>query len=171
MSKLRVAAAAIAGPPRTTGADVEYAVAKLRAIGGASEELLTLVHPGTPVAKERPRASRDGHFYTPGKTRRAEIDLARTFRLARGRRRFHDTVAIVAVFFVPTLQRKDADNCLKLCMDAATKSGVWVDDSQVKAQAVFFELDVINPRTVIAICPYLTSLTRAPLLLEMGDGR
>jgi len=154
--------------PRTTGADVDYAVAKLCAIGGAGEGALTLVHPGTPVPKERPRAGRGGHFYTPERTRRAEVALERAFRAIRDRRCFHDTVAIVAVFFVATLQRKDADNCLKLCMDAATKAGVWIDDSQVKAQAVFFELDVVQPRTVVAICPYLTSLTRAPLLLDVG---
>lgn len=168
MPKLRVTKATIVGPPRTTGTDVDLAVAKLRAIGGAGDERLTLVHPGTPLPKERARAGPHG-FYTPTKTRHAEGLLTRAFRLARSTdrvRRFHDTVAIVAVFFVPTFQRKDADNCLKLVMDAATKAGVWIDDSQVKAHAVFFELDALNPRTVIAICPYLTSLTRAPLLLE-----
>jgi crossover junction endodeoxyribonuclease RusA len=35
------------------------------------------------------------------------------------------------VLFFPTLGRNDIDNRLKACLDALTKAGVWLDDSQI----------------------------------------
>jgi Holliday junction resolvase RusA-like endonuclease len=149
--------------------DTELAIAKLRAIGGIAADVLTLVHEGTPIPKERARQGRHG-FYTPTRTREAQQDLSYAFRRAhKCRPIYRDTVAIVAVFYVPTFQQKDTDNCMKLVMDAATKAKVWRDDSQVKAQAVFFELDARAPRTVVAICSYLCSLSQTPLLTASAE--
>lgn len=149
--------------------DLELAIAKLRALGGIAPDVLTAVHLGVPVPKERARQGPHG-FYTPTRTKDAQQALAWTLRQARGRRAgFTDTVAIVAVFYVPSFQRKDTDNCMKLVMDAATKAGVWRDDSQVRAEAVFFEYDERAPRTVVAICPYLCSLSKTPLLTAADE--
>lgn len=143
--------------------DRDLALEKLRALGGIASDVLTLVHDGTPIPKERARQGQRG-FYTPSRTKNAQEALSWVFKAARGRKnRFTDTVAIVAIFYVPTFQQKDTDNCMKLVMDAATKADVWHDDSQVKAQAVFFELDPQHPRTVVAICPYFCSMSKAPL--------
>ena len=141
--------------------DIETAIDRLGAIGGSiASEVLSASHAGVPVPKGRAR--RGGHgFYTPTRTKNAQDALAWALRMARGHRPgYIDTVAIVALFFVPNRQIKDADNCMKLVMDAATKAGIWRDDSQVKAQAVFFELDAKDPRTIIAICPYRCSMSR-----------
>lgn len=129
------------------------------------------VHPGTPIPKARARWSpRNNRWYTPGTTATAEEAIAWRFRQALGRRpRFSDTVAIVALFYVPTLQRKDTDNLMKLVMDAGNQAKVWRDDSQVIAQAVFLELDRAAPRTIVAVWPYLGTLTRAPLFHERTE--
>ena len=142
--------------------DIETAIERLGAIGGSiNARVLTVSHTGVPVPKERPRRGQHS-FYTPKRTKDAQEALAWAFRSVRGPRPgYTDTVAIVALFFVPNQQVKDADNCIKLVMDAATKAGVWRDDSQVKAQAVFFELDTQNPRTIVAICPYVCSLSKS----------
>lgn len=156
--------------------DRELALAALRAVvqlkGHEIDEDRAVVFAleGTPVAWERAGYNRKtGLFFTPAKTRKAEQDLAYAFRRAMNRRpRFLDSVAIVAFFFVPTRQRKDLDNCKKLIMDSATKSQIWDDDSQVVAQASFIELDARRPRTVIALCPCLGTLSKAPLLTASG---
>jgi Holliday junction resolvase RusA-like endonuclease len=143
--------------------DHDLAVAKLRAIGGVAEDVVTVVHDGTPIPKERARQGPRG-FYTPQRTRDAQEALSWVFHRAMKRHSpFSDTVAIVAVFYLPTFQQKDTDNCMKLVMDAATKAAVWRDDSQVTAQAVFFERDTRRPRTVVALCSYLCSLSHTPL--------
>lgn len=156
-----------ADAPAATGADVDLAIARLHALTVvAAGETFSVVHTGTPVPKERARTTREGHVYTPAKTRTAEAELVRTFRRAWGdRRMLKDTVALVALFYVPTRQPKDADNCVKLVKDALTKSQVWKDDRLVKAMAVFVELDAARPRTVIALAPCLGSMTKAPLLV------
>jgi Holliday junction resolvase RusA-like endonuclease len=152
--------------------DLAFAIGKLRAIGGVAPAVFTLTHLGTPIPKERARAGGNGIFYTPQRTRDAQEQLGYTFRKAAraiGHRLFTDTVAIVAVFYVPTYQAKDTDNCMKLVMDAATKAKVWADDRQVKAQAVFFEFDSRSPRTVVAICPYLCSMSQEPLFTAAAE--
>ena len=149
--------------------DDELILAKLTAVTGSAEHAkyaLTMVHEGTPKPKERPRFNpKSKSVFTPSRTIQAQRDLLYTFRVANGRRApYPDTLAMVAVFYVPTRQRKDVDNLMKLVMDAATKARIWLDDSQVVAQASFLELDPQRPRTVVAWCPYVGSLTFAPLL-------
>lgn len=153
--------------------DTDLVVEKLRAIGGVAPDVITLVHLGTPIPKARVKRNRFGRVYTPKRNADAEGDLAWALRRAintgRDRNQFTDTVALVALFFVPTWQRKDTDNCLKLVMDAATKAGIWRDDSQVKAHAVFLELDPARPRTVVAICSYYSSMSTSPLFTSTAE--
>lgn len=134
------------------------------------DEVVAFVHQGVPIAKERARQGRTNKgkpiWYTPSRTRNAEQDLMWQFKRAMGRRQlFGDTMAMVCLFYVPTRQRKDTDNCQKLVMDAGTKAKIWKDDSQVIASAQFIELDPAQPRTVVAFCPALGTLTKAPLLM------
>jgi Holliday junction resolvase RusA-like endonuclease len=162
-----MAKAAIDDAPQTTGPDVDLAITRLHALTVVAQaETWTAVHEGTPRPKARARTTRQGHVYTPATTRAAEADLVRVFRRAWGARpMLRDTVALVALFYVPTRQPKDADNLVKLLKDALTKSRVWKDDRLVKAMTVFVELDVLRPRTVIALAPCLSSMTKAPLLV------
>ena len=118
---------------------------------GDDDALIALVHPGEPVSKARARFTRHGHAYTPQRTSASEQSLAYAFRGVTKGRTLEGNIAIVAVFYRATYQRVDADNLMKLVMDAATKARVWNDDSQVTAQAAVIELDHENPRTVIAL--------------------
>lgn len=105
---------------------------------------------GKPKGKARHRTTRSGHTYTPAATKAAEREIAWTFRKVAGRCPIMTgavALNVEAVFRVPkawswrmreeALEGKipftgkpDADNILKLVMDAL--NGVaWVDDSQV----------------------------------------
>lgn len=157
----------------TESQDATLGLAKLAGALGVMPDptrVLVFTHRGTPIPKARARFSRKhNRWYTPGDTEQAEQDLAWQFKAALGRRhRFEDTVALVALFFVPDRHRKDVDNCLKLVMDAATKASIWRDDSQVVVQAAYLALDPKDPRTVVALAPCLNSLSITPLLLATG---
>lgn len=153
----------------TNGPDIDAALARLGGLILATPylpETRAFVHVGAPIAKGRPRFSaQHKRTFTPARTVHAERDLVYAFRVALDRRAtLLDTVAIVALFYLPTRRRVDADNLMKLVMDAATAAHVWKDDSQVIAQAALMELDTDRPRTVVALCPYFGTLTRTPLL-------
>ncbi len=155
-----------------TSADREAILARLSSLAGVgAEHAIVFVHEGRPIPKARARWSpRNNRWYTPTTTEKAEEAIAWLFKRALARRQtFKDTVAIVALFFVATRQRKDLDNLMKLVMDAGNQAQAWKDDSQVVAQAAQLELDIEHPRTVVALCPTLGTLTRAPLLLERMD--
>jgi Holliday junction resolvase RusA-like endonuclease len=154
-----------------SAADFRVVFDVLGKLTGASHlhpEAIGFVHPGTPIPKARARWSpKSGSWYTPSTTKVAEEAVAWCFKQALGRRPpFRDTVAIVALFYVPTLRRKDTDNLMKLLMDAGNQSRIWKDDADVIAQAVFLELDRERPRTIVAVWPYLGTRTRAPLFHE-----
>lgn len=153
----------------TNGPDIDAALARLAGLMLRAPYLpdtRAFVHVGAPISKGRPRFSaKHKRAFTPARTVHAERDLMYAFRVALDRRAtLLDTVAIVALFYMPTRRRIDADNLMKLVMDSATAAAVWKDDSQVIAQAALMELDTENPRTVVALCPYTGTLTRAPLL-------
>jgi len=156
----------------TESQDATVALARLAGVLGElpdPSQVVVFTHPGTPLPKARARWSPKTHgFYTPRTTEAEEQSLAWEFRSALGRRpRFNDTVAIVALFYVASRQRKDVDNLMKLVMDAATKAGVWVDDSQVTVQAAYLLLEPDAPRTVVALAPCIGSLSRTPLLTAL----
>ena len=152
--------------------DRDLALARLRALTGGElpQPILVLVHEGQPISKGRPRfGGRGGHPFTPKRTRDAERDLAWALAKARGPvKTLTGPVAMVAMFYMPTRRRTDADNCVKLLADSATKAHVWADDSQIRAQTIVMELDRDHPRTVVALCPYLVP-SQAPLLIERTD--
>lgn len=121
-----------------------------------------LVHPGPPVPKGRPRFTRKGIAYTPAKTAAAETDLAWALKSKIRHRPMEGPVAIVAVFYVADQRRSDVDNFMKLVYDAGNKAGIWHDDSQVTACAAIVDLDKARPRTIIALAPAMSKLTRMP---------
>jgi len=147
--------------------DIDNVLDRLRGLVGDQDpdQMIAFVHPGAPVSKARARWNQKSRrFYTPGHSMEAQEALSWRFKsVLAGKPPFLGPVAIVAIFYRPNRQRIDADNLMKLVMDAATKAGVWRDDCQVAAQAALMELDVEHPRTVIALCPYLSTLDRAPL--------
>lgn len=145
--------------------DVEHALQRLRALIGPDQhpdELIAFVHLGPPISKARARMMKAGWMYTPKQTTTAQKALALDFLGVSplGRPPMTCNVAIVAIFYRQNLQRVDGDNLMKLVMDAATEAGVWRDDCQVTAHAALVELDRVNPRTVVAFCPYVSSLNR-----------
>ena len=106
--------------------------------------------PGRPKGKARHRTTRSGRTYTPAKTAAAEREIAQLFRIAARSLPLMTgavSLSVEAVFRVPKSWsakgranalagdvpfdgKPDADNILKLVMDAL--NGVaWVDDCQV----------------------------------------
>ena len=141
--------------------DIQEGMARLRRLIGPNvhpDRLTAFVVEGAPVSKARARWSK-GRTYTPQRTADAQEFVAWHFKKAIPEP-LTGSIAIVAIFYRPNYQRIDADNLMKLIMDAATKAGVWVDDCYVTAQAAFIEMDHANPRTVIALCPTASSLDR-----------
>lgn len=147
--------------PTQPALDLLAAIRRTRA--GDDSWRVAFVHAGDPASKARPRFSpKTGRTYTPAATEAAENLLAMTFRLAFGSRVLDGNVAIAAVFYRPNRQRIDADNLMKLVLDAGTKAGIWHDDSQVTAQASVVEFDAEQPRTLIAVGPTASTLERGP---------
>ena len=81
------------------------------------------------VPKERPRRAKNGHFYTPSKTKRCETAIAYSFRAAAGGPiRFGGAVSVQAVL---RPERSDLDNRLKTILDGL--NGIaYGDDRQVR---------------------------------------
>jgi Holliday junction resolvase RusA-like endonuclease len=161
----------ILGPPATKGStrsadegDISRAADYLRGLirDHDSMRFVSFVQEGVPVSKARARWSRkSGRFYTPSTTSTAEQEMAWRFKRAVGAESFTGNVALVAVFYRPNRQRIDADNLMKLVLDAGTKAGVWGDDCQVTHQASVIELDAGRPRTVVALCDVESTMQRA----------
>ena len=100
--------------------------------------------PMAPVAKGRPRFTRNGHTYTPTKTKVAMLHT----RLLAARHAPLEApggAVNVAIEFVmpkpksyprclygaPHVKKPDVDNLGKLILDSLGKGLFWVDDSQV----------------------------------------
>ena len=150
--------------PMEEGNDVTRGIERLRRVIGPGvdpDHLFSFVVEGDPVSKSRARYSRkSGRTYTPAKTVAAQAVVEMYFRQALQGQTLAGSVAIVAIFYRSNFQRIDADNLMKLVMDAGTKAGVWEDDCYVTAQAAFMEMDRGRPRTVIALCQTQSSLDR-----------
>lgn len=101
----------------------------------ADDIILVVECGGDPIAHQRPRRSRGGHFYTPNKTREYKEKLAdiikTTPRSSARLLAMSDTYGVQAKFYRSNRQRIDVDNLLKTIMDATTTAGLWLDDSQV----------------------------------------
>lgn len=126
--------------------------------------MTTFVIPGKPVAKARPRMTRNGHVYTPAKTTAHERAIA---QIASGR--FSKTiegpvkVTIWVTFKTPKswskaktaahvhrphTQRPDIDNLAKCVLDG--HAPIWGDDAQVYEMEVRKIWGVVD-QTVITI--------------------
>jgi Holliday junction resolvase RusA-like endonuclease len=138
--------------------DTDRALALVSALHAPTDRFEMLVVDGEPASKARPRFARNGHAYTPKATETAQEVLAWRLRAAIPRP-YPSNVAVGCVFFRPNRQRIDADNMLKLVLDAAT-GVVWEDDSQVTGVMGVVELDAENPRTLIVFAEHQSSMTR-----------
>lgn len=138
--------------------DLSRAMALLSALTDKPDEMRVVVLDGVPASKSRPRFGRGGRVYTTAESRAAERATAWGLRQAIPVP-MTGNVALVCIFFRPNKQRIDADNMLKHVCDAAN-GVVWVDDSQVTSIAGVVEFDAVRPRTVVAIAPHATSMTR-----------
>ena len=100
---------------------------------------MELFIPITPVPKGRPRFSRQGHAYTPGKTRDYEEAVQFFMRSKYRGKPLEDALAVKMFFHLPRPKsskrrfpvcRPDIDNFQKAIMDAG--NGIlWKDDSQI----------------------------------------
>lgn len=110
--------------------------------------------PGIPVGKGRPRFTKDGHTYTPQKTREYEDKVVQCWQYQSGKG-FAAGVplkAIVTAFFTvpkstskkkaaaldgaPHIKRPDADNVAKAILDALN-GHAYNDDSAIAALTVW----------------------------------
>lgn len=107
-------------------------------------EVLAVRVPGDPVGKGRPRASRQGRVYTPGKTRAWERDAADLIGARwHGLEPLDEPVAVTvrAVKARPKritapgrqlrTTKPDLDNVIKAAIDALEKGGAVVNDTRV----------------------------------------
>ena len=92
--------------------------------------LLDMVIEGDPVPKARPRSGRNGHTYTPQRTRDAE-KVIRDLAAELVDEPYDGPVAISCHFECATARRTDGDNLMKLVWDALN-GVVYVDDSQIR---------------------------------------
>ena len=106
------------------------------------EILITkIILPVIPIAKGRPRFTKKGFAYTPGKTRNAEKEIKHYLikQLGTGFKPLQGALRLVLFFYLlkprstkntwPT-SRPDLDNYVKLVKDAMNEI-VYLDDSQV----------------------------------------
>lgn len=144
--------------------DQRFALVLLQLLTRAQEPQpsIYIVHDGVPVPKARARFSKAGPTYTPKRTVQAETDLAWTLRLRVEPRPLVGPLALVALFYVPDQRRMDGDNLLKLVKDAGNRAEIWHDDSQITACSALVDLDARRPRTIVAIAPAMSQLTRMP---------
>jgi crossover junction endodeoxyribonuclease RusA len=126
--------------------------------GGRGRILLELVWPGDPVPKGRPRHGRNGHSFTPARTRTAEATLRSAVDAIAPPEPWPGPVGLAVVFYCRTRRRTDGDNLAKLVVDAVQRGrresgGIILDDAQI----VRWEIDVHRavpgqePRTEITM--------------------
>jgi Holliday junction resolvase RusA-like endonuclease len=125
-----------------------------------------VVLPGDPASKARPRVVNRGRsVYSPSKSAQDAIALCLKTSI---REKYLNNVAVGCIFFRSNRQRIDADNMLKLVLDAAT-GVVWEDDCQVTAVTAIVELDTDNPRTVVVFAEHKSSMRRGKCALPVCE--
>lgn len=130
--------------------------------------MISLIIPGEPVAKGRPRMTRAGITYTPEKTKGYE-NLVKMCYMEQGNKEKLEgelQVKIVACFKIPKSASKknqtmmqlteirptkkpDADNIMKIILDSLNKLA-YDDDSQIVSASIDKIYD-INPRVEVLI--------------------
>jgi Holliday junction resolvase RusA-like endonuclease len=101
--------------------------------------MITYTLPIDPVAKGRPRFTRQGHAYTPARTRHFEREVALLSKYFAPKEPLRGPIELVLTFLMKAPQRPkcrlpitkpDLDNLIKGVTDSL--NGImWVDDSQV----------------------------------------
>jgi crossover junction endodeoxyribonuclease RusA len=116
-----------------------------RAEGGVK----TIIVPGKPVPKQRPRVV-NGRAFTPAETREAEKRIAWVARAA-GWTPLDGRLAVALEFVCASNVRGDLDNLAKLALDAL--NGIaWRDDKQVVRLSASVEVGAA-PLTRITVAP------------------
>lgn len=96
-----------------------------------SKPTITIIVPGEPVAKERPRVNyKTKTVYTPKATKDYETAVALTARAAG--MRFGQSRLVVNMYFDVTSRKgKDLDNLIKALLDGLMKGKAFTDDKQI----------------------------------------
>jgi len=108
---------------------------------------------GEPVAKARPRFGKNGHVYTPKRTKAYEEKVALFATIARQQARaksFTGPVGVSVTFYNKSKRHVDLDNQLKAVMDSMNKV-LYDDDSQVMEIQVRRVVVTEDPRAEITV--------------------
>lgn len=112
--------------------------------------------------------TRSGRAFLPAKDREAEIESAKYLSDIR-MPKLTGNVALVCIFYRGDKRRVDTDNLVKHVCDAANRSNVWDDDTQVTALIGITEYDKQNPRTIVILGSHSSTLQRGTDI-ESGKG-
>lgn len=111
---------------------------------------VTLTVPGVPVPKGRPRMTREGHTYTPKRTREYEETVGWAWRsLQPCPEPFAGDVA-VSIDVYEGGRAADVDNYAKAILDALNTLA-WADDRQVVDVAARVHRKAAEPRVVVTV--------------------
>lgn len=105
--------------------------------------------PGQPVPKERARAGRGKHHFTPARTRDYEqrVRLCAQSERPRSWPMVGEYVVVITAYFADARAR-DIDNVAKSLLDGL--NGIaWDDDSQVTTLSISRHIDRVNPRASV----------------------
>jgi Holliday junction resolvase RusA-like endonuclease len=138
--------------------DATRAIELLHAVAGDLHDVHYTLMEWEPASKARPRFAKGGRTYTPAESRKAEARTAAWLRQCFDEP-MTGNVALACLFFRPNRQRIDVDNMLKHVCDAANGI-IWHDDSQVSSVTGVIELDPDRPRTLLAVSPHMSTMTR-----------
>lgn len=137
-------------------------------------EMISLYFPFPAVPKQRPRAGKGGHFYTPKKTAQFERRVADFFRNSRQKCIEEGCLSVSIVFNLPHVQKvvkefkkkgnseiqiiyrpvkPDLDNLTKSVLDALNKFA-WGDDSQITSMQMLKFYNRLCPNGSISITAF-----------------
>lgn len=119
-----------------------------------AQVLAAFTIPGPPIPKERPRRAKDGHWYTPPRTVRAEEDVGYQAMAAGLKLEPEMRYGVDIEFHLSTLGR-DIDNCAKLVLDGLGRMGKpsgWNDRQVVVLHSrIVAVADGREERTVVRV--------------------
>lgn len=127
--------------------------------------ILQLTLYGDPIPKGRPRMGKNGHAFTPERTRNAERAAITMMMVAMAGKEIVDVpVGIAVEFFCATKRKTDGDNLLKLVTDSMNEI-VVTDDSLIEEWfcRVHRGVGKANARTEIFVWALEDSSTEDPI--------
>lgn len=136
--------------------------------------ILNLILYGDPIAKGRPRMGKNGHAFTPERTRSAERAVVASLMQAMQGVEIADVpVGIAVEFYCATKRKSDGDNLLKLVTDSMNEV-VFTDDSLIEEWFCRIHRGVgkANARTEILVWKLDTPRTGESMdkPVEVGSG-